>query len=199
METRNRRTAARLVLGALAVATTILALGAGTASAAPAVNSKATKDCWQQVVNDWIQHNGAIQHTYPIPCYTQAIQHLNGYADIQGYSNIIDDIHRALLAAMHQQGGGGPSAGGGAGSNGTGGGTGTKPEPPPASGNHSWVQSLADRLGPGNARSIPLPLLVLGALALLLLLAAAATWFAKRMQARRVTPAPAPAGPRDRS
>jgi hypothetical protein len=189
------------VLVALAAASVLLAFGAGTASAAPAASSKATKNCWQQVVNDWIQHNGTIQHTYPIPCYTQAIQHLNGYADIQGYSNIIDDIHRALLAAMHQQrGGGGPPTSGGAGPKGTGGGTGTKTVAPKASSNHSWVQSLADRLGPGNARSIPLPLLVLGVLALLLLLAAVATWFARRMQARRVTPAPAPAaGPRDRT
>jgi len=34
-------------------------------------------------------------------------------------------------------------------------------------------------------------LIVLAGLALLLLLAAAATWFARRLQARRVTPAPA--------
>ena len=36
----------------------------------------------------------------------------------------------------------------------------------------SFFTSLGDRLGPGNAQSVPLPLLVLGGLALLLLLAA---------------------------
>ena len=187
---------------ALAFASVILAVGAGNAYAGPALTSHPTAKCWQAVVNDWIEHNGTIKNTYPLPCYSQAIQHLNAYADIQGYSNIIDDIHRALLAAMHQQQGGGPSSGpGGTGSNpggtGPGGSNPTKPGGHGTKGN-SWVQSIADRLGPGNARSIPLPLLVLGALAVLLVLAAAATWFAKRMQARRITPAPAPARvPRD--
>ena len=59
-----------------------------------------------------------------------------------------------------------------------------------------FVTSIADKLGPGNAQSIPLPLLVLGGLGLLLLLTAAATWGTRRLQARRVpgTPAPARAG-----
>ena len=195
MQTRERARTSRLVLVALAFATAVLAVGAGKASAGPAVNSHATTKCWQSVVNDWIEHNGTIKNTYPLPCYSQAIQHLNAYADIQGYSNIIDDIHRALLAAMHQQQGGpgsGPGGPAGPSSSGPGGSSSTKPGAHGTTG-HSWVQSIADRLGPGNARSIPLPLLVLGALALLLLLAAAATWFAKRIQARRVTPATAPA------
>ncbi len=53
------------------------------------------------------------------------------------------------------------------------------------------LSKLAADIGPGNAQSIPLPLLVLGGLALLLLLTAALTWFMRRLQARRVTPAPA--------
>ncbi|HXH98370.1 MAG TPA: hypothetical protein VNH40_14275, partial [Gaiellaceae bacterium] len=57
----------------------------------------------------------------------------------------------------------------------------------------SFVTKLFDSVGPGNATSIPLPLLVLAGLAVLLLLAAVATWLAKRIQARRMAPAPAPA------
>ena len=53
------------------------------------------------------------------------------------------------------------------------------------------LHTLAADIGPGNAQSIPLPLLVLGGLALLLFLTAAATWFARRLQGRRITPAPA--------
>jgi hypothetical protein len=189
MQTRDRRTA-RLVLVALAAAFALLGAGAGTAAAAPAATAKVTNTCWQDVVNDWLNHNGTIQNTYPIPCYTQAIQHLSGYADIQGYSNVIDDIHRALLAAIHQDQRGGPPTSGLSGPNSPGGGGGGG-----NGGGHGggWIQSVADAIGPGNARSIPLPLLVLGALALLLLLAAAGTWFAKRLQARRIAPAPAPA------
>jgi hypothetical protein len=198
MQTRERRPTARLMLAALAAASVLVTVGVGTAAAGPASSSRATTTCWQQVVNDWIVHHGVITNTYPIPCYTQAIQHLSGYADIQGYSNVIDDIHRALIAAMHQDRGvGPPSSGPGSGVSGPGGGG---PSGSAGTNDRSWVQSLADRLGPGNARSIPLPLLVLGALALLLLLTAAATWFAKRLQTRRVTPATARAPlPRDRS
>src|SRR5204862_1262527 len=54
-----------------------------------------------------------------------------------------------------------------------------------------WI----DWLGPKNAGSVPLPLLVLAAIALLLLAAAAASFVARRIQGRRVVPATAPAPP----
>ena len=60
----------------------------------------------------------------------------------------------------------------------------------------SFVTRLFDSVGPGDAQSVPLPLLVLAGLAVLLLLAAAGTWLVKRLQARQarqMTPAPAPA------
>src|SRR5258706_528474 len=73
---------------------------------------KATNTCWLDVVNDWLDHSGVIHGTYPIPCYTQAIQHLDSYPDIKEYSTASDDIHRALLAALRQDRGGGPGNGG---------------------------------------------------------------------------------------
>lgn len=188
---KEERTRARLLVVTLAAATAFLAAGVQSTSASPAAITSSTNTCWQDVVNDWLHHNGQIKNTYAIPCYTQAIQHLSAYADIKGYSNVIDDIHRALLAAIHQDRSGGPpppSSGPGPSNSGPGNsGTGTTHH------DRGWVQSVANRLGPGNARSIPLPLLVLGALALLLLLAAFGTWLARRIQTRRVTPAPAPA------
>src|SRR5437867_3340748 len=51
---------------------------------------------------------------------------------------------------------------------------------------------LADKLGPSTADTIPIPLLVLGGLALTLLLAAAVSFFARRMQARRAATDPQP-------
>ncbi|HET8893605.1 MAG TPA: hypothetical protein VFM96_05870 [Gaiellaceae bacterium] len=174
----------------LAAATALLGAGVQSASASPAAIATSTNTCWQDVVNDWLHHNGQIKGTYAIPCYTQAIQHLNAYADVKGYSNVIDDIHRALLAAIHQDRSGGPPTNSGPGPGPSNNGP---TNPVDAKQDRGWVQSLADRLGPGNARSIPLPLLVLGALALLLLLAAFGTWLARRIQTRRVTPAPAPA------
>lgn len=187
------------LVGALVLVAALGALaGAPAASAAPAATSKATSNCWLQVVNDWLTH-GSVTNFYPIPCYTQAIQHLSAYPDIKQYSSAIDDIHRALLAAIHEErGGGGPNSSGGGptlgggGLGGGGGSTGGGGSGSGGSASHQGVFSkLAADIGPGNAQSIPLPLLVLGGLALLLLLTAALTWFMRRLQARRVTPAPA--------
>lgn len=189
----------RLVLVAAVSALALVAAGAPAASAAPAVMVKATDTCWLKVVNDWL-HNGTVKGYYAVPCYTQAIQHLNAYPDIKQYSSAIDDIRRALQVAIkNDRGGSGPTSGGGSGTNPQGGGSlpggGTNG---PGGGSSSgggghgkgFLTRAANYIGPGNAQTIPLPLLVLGGLGLLLLLTAAATWFARRMQARRL-PEPA--------
>ena len=173
------------MLGVLA----LLAAGAGTATAAPSAALNPSSGCDLAVINDWADNN-RVDKIYAIPCYTQAIQRLSSYPDLEGYSSAADDIHDALLAALRQDRGGGtggPPTAGPNGPSGPGDGT-TTPQP-----HKSFITRLSDRLGPGNAQSIPLPLLVLGGLALLLLLAAGATWIARRVQARRMTPAPAPA------
>jgi hypothetical protein len=180
----------RLLLAAMV---SVFALAAaGTAAAAPEASQRATNTCWLAVINDWLDNN-RVDHLYAIPCYTQAIQHLSAYPDVQGYSSAIDDIHRALLAAIHQERGDGGGPGGGSNGPGTTSGPGGSNSGPPTKPSQSVIKRFTHWLGPGNAQSIPLPLLVLAGLALLLLLAALATWFARRLQARRVTPAPAPA------
>jgi hypothetical protein len=207
----TRKRATRTIGIAAAVAATALALlaaGAPVASAEPAATQTATDSCWLQVVNDWL-HNGQVTGLYAIPCYTQAIQHLSAYPDISQYSSAIEDIHRALLAAVHEDRGNGPGGslgggglgpgsggliGGGGGGGGGGGSGGTGSSGGAGSALHKGLFArVAQDIGPGNAESIPLPLLVLGGLALLLLLTAAATWLARRMQARRLTAQPAPA------
>jgi hypothetical protein len=188
--TRKTGLAAVVVVSALA----LISVGAPAASAAPAATQQATNNCWKAVVNDWLNNQPNLKGSYPIPCYTQAIQHLNDYPDIKQYSSAIDDIHRALLGAIQdQRGGGGPNSSGGVGPLGPGGTSGgSGPTSGGTSGsNQGFIRRLAADLGPSNAQSIPLPLLVLGGLALLLLLTAAVTWVARRLQARRVTPAPA--------
>ncbi len=181
----------RLLLAAALGVLALLAVGAREAAAAPSASLNPTSGCDLAVINDWADNN-RVDKIYAIPCYTQAIQRLSSYPDLEGYSSAADDIHSALLAAIRQDrgGGGGPT-------NTSGGGT--SPPSGPTSSGHSpkpgkgLITRLSDRLGPGNAQSIPLPLLVLGGLALLLLLAAGATWIARRFQARRISPAPAPA------
>jgi hypothetical protein len=191
--TMNRRPRKSLLL-ALAVAALVVV---PAASAAPAATLKATSGCDLQVINDWLK-DGRVDKTYALPCYTQAIQRLNSMPDVKGYSSAADDIHDALLAAARQdRGGGGSGGGGGGGPSGPAGPGGSSSSPSGPSSSPSTdkplVHRIADKLGPGDATSIPLPLLILGGLALLLLLAAGGTWLARRLQARRMTPAPAPA------
>lgn len=179
-----------IVFAALAAAVVV-----GSAQAAPAALQQATSTCWRDVVNDWIQHQPNVTGDYPIACYTQAIQHLRELPDVQGYSSAPDDIHRALLSALHNDRGDGPGGSSGGGQDGsTPGGTPGKNGPggssgnPSASGDHSPLGGI---LGAHDATSIPLPLIVLGSLAILLALAALATWLARRFQTRRPAPAPA--------
>jgi len=170
------------------------------AQASPASLQKATSTCWLQVINDWLDNN-QVDRVYAVPCYTQAIQKLSSYSDIAGYSSAIDDIRRAELAAIRQDRSNGP--GGGSSSGGTsppGGGPSSggpsNPSGPSGSPTHHTFIGIP---GPSSATSIPLPLIVLGALAILLALAALATWLARRYQARRPgRPAPAPAVSRRR-
>ena len=182
---RARRTWTRFTLAALAVSVALLAAGVSSAAAAPAATATATGGCWLAVVNDWLDNN-RVDHVYAIPCYTQAIQQLNKYPDVQNYSSATDDIQRALLAAIRQDRGTSPGAGPGpndSGGSGTGGGT--------SSGSGTGGSGgLLGSFTPTDAQSIPLPLLVLGGLALLLLAAAGATLVARRVQARRGPPGP---------
>jgi hypothetical protein len=178
------------IIFAAALAATVV----GSAQAAPRALQQATNTCWRDVVNDWIQHQPNIVGTYPIPCYTQAIQHLNQYPDVAGYSSAPDDIHRALLAAIrNDRGDGGP---GGSSSSGPGGGTpsnndGGSSSASGSNSNDGGGSSILGIGGPSDATSIPLPLIILGSLAILLALAALGTWLARRFQTRRPAPAPA--------
>ena len=201
MRTRTRQPrstgGARLLLTASIAALVLLGLGAGTAAASPAATEQATNRCWLQVVNDWLDNN-RVDGTYATACYTQAIQHLNAYPDIQQYSSAMDDIHRALLASIHNDRGNGPGSGGsssssGGGSGPTGGGGGDSSGGASAPAGQSFITRLFHAVGPGDAQAVPLPLLVLAGLAVLLLLAAGGTWLAKRLQSKRMTPATAPA------
>ena len=197
--TTAAKTTTRVLLATIAGALAILAFGAAGAGAAPSVSLEATSGCYLQVINDWLDNN-KVDRVYAIPCYTQAIQHLSGYADVKGYSSAEDDIRAAQRAAARDRGNGvGPTSTNSSGGGPPGGGTNPKgpkgPDTSPSAGpssKPSFFDTLGHKLGPGNAQSIPLPLLVLGGLAVLLLLTAAGTWIARRMQSRRVTPAPAP-------
>jgi len=187
------------ILFAALLAAVAATVAAPSAQAAPAALQQATSSCWLDVINDWLDNN-QVDNLYAIPCYTQAIQHLNALPDVKGYSSAIDDIQRAELAAIHQERGDGGSGftGGSNGNTSSGGPTppgggpnGSGPNGPggnPSGGGHNASQPFGNA---ASATSIPLPLIVLGALAILLALAALGTWLARRFQGRRPAPAPA--------
>jgi hypothetical protein len=154
------------------------------AVAQPARAASAGTPCWKVLLNDW--YDGRIDGTYPRHCYSDALKHLP--ADVSTYSSAHDDILRALQSAIAKQ----KKAGHSVGAN-----TPIVPPAAPTKGHGSSTTTttadqggggLADKLDPGSPSSLPVPLLVLGALALLLVAAGGAGLIAKRVQARRQNP-----------
>jgi hypothetical protein len=179
----------RALAALAAVALAVLAATAGTALAAPA--------CARQVVADWYD-NGRVDRLYPPHCYRDAIKTLP--EDVRAYSSAKDDIERALQFAT--RGKSDPGLGAPA--------PPPSPPPPPAPASPSASPSPApattasppppapattavepepvatetteaappvDTSGPS---AVPMPLIVLGGLALLLLAAGSAGYLARR-------------------
>jgi hypothetical protein len=173
--------------------TTIVAaaLFAAVVHASPAA---AATPCWKALLNDW--YDGRIDHIYAVHCYRDALNHLP--ADVQTYSSAHDDILRALQSAIAKEQKAGQTVGPNSlvtppkststtptGSTAT---TTTTAASEPGNQNGKGLSGLANDLNPSSASSLPLPLLVLGALAILLVAAGGAGLIAKRVQARKQAP-----------
>ena len=167
----------------------------GAALQAP--RAAAATPCWKVLLTDW--YDGRIDHVYPIHCYTDALKHLP--PDVQTYSSAHDDILRALQSAKAELRKEGkaitpntpvPANNGG------------NPKPPTttnSSGETTTSEPTTTTNEPGNSASgpvsdlnnsgpfsVPLPLLILGALAILLVAAGAVGFFVKRHQNRPPPP-----------
>jgi hypothetical protein len=165
---------------------------AGAAIQAP--RASAASPCWKVLLTDW--YDGRIDHVYPIHCYTDALKHLP--PDVQTYSSAHDDILRALQSAkaeLRKEGkavtpntpvpannGGNPKP---TGTSTTG--TDTVPTTTTDQPGNTTSSPVAN-LNNSGPFSLPLPLLVLGALAILLVAAGAAGLIAKRFQNRQPPP-----------
>jgi hypothetical protein len=163
-------------------------------TAGPAA-AKSTPPCWKTLINDW--YDGRIDSTYPIHCYREALNHLP--TDVETYSSARDDIRQALQERITQSHKGGGAAGGSSGGGTSGGGTsggGTNGGGTSGGGNGNGSGGTKNTSGPigdafnstkpGSADSVPIPLIVLGAVALLLMAAGAAGFVARRMRTRRL-------------
>ena len=169
-----------LVVALLALA--LLALGsAGPAGAAT---------CGKRVIDDWYA-DGRVDGTYALHCYDDAIEALP--RDVRDYSSAKEDIERAMQAAMRGETTSGtddpPGGAGGTGNGGGGGGTGgTGPNPGDTPGDTTGAPEAGPDVAPASD-SVPIPLLVLGGLALLLIAGGSLGYIIRRLQSRRVPPA----------
>ena len=174
----------RILIG---VGVAVLSVAAAVARPLPAA---AATPCWKALLNDW--YDGRIDNTYPIHCYSDALKHLP--ADVQTYSSAHDDILRALQnakAELRRKGtkitpntlvppaGKPPTKTTG---NGTTTGSQTTTQPPGRKAPGGGLPSAVDKVNHSSPSSVPLPLIVLGALALLLIAAGGIGLLAKRRQ-----------------
>lgn len=184
----------------------LLALVAAAAAVALAGPASAKTPCWQTLIDDW--YDGRIDSIYPVSCYREALEHMP--EDVAQYSSLEDDINRALAAVIAAgKGGGGQTGSGGSGgqtgsgTTSTGGGKSTFRGGPKANRSGAVVTASGGRdpgggpipsaigsLGPDSPDSVPIPLIVLGALAMTLLLLGSAGLVARRLQTRRATVRP---------
>lgn len=170
----------------LTLCTAVLALALLAGSVARPAAAAHTPACWQVLLNDW--YDGRIDGTYPIHCYRDALKHLP--SDVDTYSSARDDIERALQSARVAARKTGRTLGPntliqpstGAGSKG-GGGKNVIRIAAPGRHHNGGIQQVADT--GGNASSLPLPLLILGGLALLLVAAGAAGLGWRHYQGRK--------------
>jgi len=173
------------------IGVSVIALSVAAAVVRP-VPAAAATPCWKALLNDW--YDGRIDDTYPIHCYSDALKHLP--ADVQTYSSAHDDILRALQNAKAELRKKGtkitpdtlvppaakpPTKTSGNGTTTTGSQT-TTTQPPGRKPPGGGLPSAVDKVNHSSPSSVPLPLIVLGALALLLIAAGGIGLLAKRRQ-----------------
>lgn len=164
-----------------------VAAGIGTGKAEARTFSK----CSAALIHDWYV-DGRVDKTYSVRCYREALRDIP--EDQLVYGTLREDLRRALQSVMREHNGNvnpdtpvPPGLGGSDGPGGSGGGGG-------GNGDDGFFGWLASALGPDTAESVPVPLLVLGGLALLLMAAAGVSFVARRLQAKRAAADPPPTG-----
>jgi hypothetical protein len=165
----------------------ILVVVAAASAGAFGVGTAHASKCSSALIKDWYV-DGRIDQTYAVHCYREALKDIP--EDQIVYGTLRDDLTRALQAVIRNHNGpvgpntpvpgAGPGGGDGTGKSGK---------------DEGFFHWLARAVGPDTADSIPVPLLVLGGLALALIAAAGISFFARRWQARRAATQPPPPPP----
>jgi len=155
-----------------AVSVLVAALFGVLALAVHTPPASAATPCWKPIQDDWVD-DGIIQGVYPLHCYNEAINHVPN--DLKQYTGIVEDIQaarqRAARGNLRTTQGHNDAA------------TRARANQDPK---RSLFAQGFDKLGPNNANSVPLPLLILAGLALLLIAAGGAGLVSRHLKARKV-------------
>jgi hypothetical protein len=168
----------------------ILVVAAAASAATFGVSTAHASACGDALIRDWYV-DGRIDNTYPVHCYREALKTIP--EDQIVYGTLRDDLNRALENTLRDHHGDVtgatpvPPSGGGGGDSSSGSDSGSHDK-----GFFHW---LAKKIGPDTANSVPVPLLVLGGLALALIAAAAISYGARRYQERKGQSHPPPYPP----
>ncbi len=183
----------RLLATRTLIRSALLIVVAATAVALLADPVVAAKPCERQVIDDWYD-NGRVDQIYKAQCYRDAVKSLP--TDVIDYSSAKDDILRALSFAL--RGESDPGKGGSTGTTPT---TSTpttatptsttpattpKPKPSETTPATETTGEVTEEALPAadtsSSSSVPIPLLVLGGLAVLLFAAGAAGYLTRRFR-----------------
>lgn len=142
--------------GPLAALGAALLIAAGAFLSLAPSPASAAKPCWELVVDDWAD-NSSIDRPYSVACLQEALD--RAPEDIRAYSDIEDQIRQALREAAVRR-------------------------PQSSSGNPEGPIEQALSMDTNDARSIPIPLLVLAACASALIIAGGAGIARRKLRKR---------------
>ena len=137
---------------------------------APSATAASSLSCAEQIVDDWYG-DGRVDKIYPLKCYQAAIRSLP--VDVLDYSRAEEDILRALQFARQGEPDPGPTGGAEPNDNDPGDATPEHGRRPARAARPSPIGEAAEGVDTSGPSSVPIPLIVLGGLALLLLAAGA--------------------------
>ena len=188
LSANSRRVAFAAFVVLLAVAGLIAATPASASSAA----SAKAKGCAGQVVSDWFNHaDHKVHGHYPLHCYQDALNSLD--SSVEDYTNAKQAISAALTAeaVRCKTNCGPPSSGNGPES------SVVQPGEKPIARHNTYdfggrpviePPQVTPPVNTSSPSSVPLPLIILAALAGILLLAGAGSYIARRLKANRPAP-----------
>jgi hypothetical protein len=176
---------------AVRLALPLVFLAAAFAATAGAASAKSS--CGQQVIDDWYgSKTGQLSKVYPLHCYREALKIVGKETDLSLYSNASTDIRRAmaLAAAIGPGGPKNPTANPDNSPSFLGGPDAANRGRPPGDLTPLAIprkNPISSVLHSSSASSVPVPAIVLGAIAALLLALGSAAYLARRRQLRRQT------------